>query len=109
MNVQANTIGDLLVKDNRLQQADLDRAWAINGHQSNGIGPLLVRLDLVSDKDLVSAYARRYALPVLQDDELPETLVDNDALSVKFLKAANIAPIHETAEQLCIAVTDPED
>ena len=109
MAAQAGTIGEWLVRDNKLQQADLEQALLVNGSNGSGIGPLLVRLDLVSDKDLVSAYAKRYDLPVLQDNELPDTPVDNDALSVKFLKAASIVPVRETAEQLCIAVTDPED
>ena len=102
-------IGEWLVNANKLQQADLDQALAINNHNSNGIGPLLVRLGLVSDKDLTAAYARRYGLSVMQDEELPAAPVDNDALSVKFLKAANIVPISETTDRISIAIANPED
>ena len=59
MTAQVNNIGELLVKDSKLQQADLERALVVNDHNGNGIGPLLVRLGLVSDKDLASAYSRR--------------------------------------------------
>ena len=106
---QTETIGEWLVKDNKLQQADLEQALLVNADNGNGIGPLLVRLGLVSDKDLTAAYAGRYALPVLQDEELPDAPVHNDALSARFLKAANVVPISETAEQISVAVTDPED
>ena len=102
-------IGEWLVNANKLQQADLDQALAINNHNSNGIGPLLVRLGLVSDKDLTAAYARRYGLSVMQDEELPAAPVDNDALSVKFLTAANIVPISETTDRISIAIANPED
>ena len=57
MTAQVNNIGELLVKDSKLQQADLERALVVN--DGNGIGPLLVRLGLVSDKDLASAYSWR--------------------------------------------------
>lgn len=57
MTAQVNNIGELLVKDSKLQQADLERALVVNDH--NGNGPLLVRLGLVSDKDLASAYSWR--------------------------------------------------
>ena len=106
---QSETIGEVLVRDDKLQQADLEQALLVNANNGNGIGPLLVRLGLVSDRDLTAAYAGRYALPVLQDEELPDAPVHNDALSARFLKAANVVLVSETAEQISLAVTDPED
>ena len=109
MATQLDNIGELLVKDSKLQQADLERALIVNNNNGVGIGSLLVRLGLVSDKDLLSTYAKRYVLPVLQDDEFPDAPVDNSALSVKFLKAVNVVPISEEDDQITIAITDPED
>ena len=54
---QTETIGEWLVRDNKLRQADLEQALLVNADNGNGIGPLLVRLGLVSDKDLAAAYA----------------------------------------------------
>ena len=102
-------IGAWLVNADKLQQADLQRALAVSAGDDAGIGPLLVRLGLVSDADLSAAYAERYGLPVLQDEELPEAPVDHGALSVKFQKAAGVLPVSDTAEQLCIAIANPED
>ena len=109
METLSATIGELLVKDNKLRQAELEQALVVNDNHSDGIGPLLVRLGLVSDQDLASTYARRYALPVLQDHELPDIPVDNSALSVRFLNTMNVVPLSEEDEQITIAVTDPED
>ena len=109
MAVQAESIGEWLVRDGKLQQADLEQALLVNGNDGAGVGPLLVRLGLVSDRDLAAAYAGRYALPVLQDEDLPAAPVDNDALSVRFLKTAKALPINESADQISLAVTDPED
>ena len=105
----AGNIGELLVRDNKLQQTDLEQALQVHGNSGNGIGPLLVRLGLVSDKDLAAAYAKRYALPVLEDNELPDAPIDNLSLPAGFLKTSNIVPISETAEHVSLAVADPED
>ena len=99
----------MLVRDNKLQQSDLEQALLINGSHGDGIGPLLVRLGLVSDKALAAAYAKCYALPVLKDEELPDTPMDNNALSIRFLKAAHMVPIRESAGQVSLAVMNPED
>ena len=109
MATQPDNIGELLVKDRKLQQADLDRALIVNGNGADGIGPLLVRLGLVSDKDLASTYARRYDLPLLEHDEFPDVPVNSDDLSIKFLKEANAIPISEEPEQITLAITDPEN
>ena len=109
METPSATIGDLLVKSNKLQQAELEQALVVNDNHSEGIGPLLVRLGLVSDKDLAVTYARHYTLPLLQDHELPDMPIDNDALSPKFLNVNNVVPVREEREQITIAVTDPED
>ena len=109
MGTPSATIGELLVKDNKLRQAELEQALVVNDNDSDGIGPLLVRLGLVSDKDLAATYARRYALPLMQDHELPDIPVDNNALSVRFLNTKNVVPVSEEENRITIAVTDPED
>ena len=105
----SNTIGDSLVKDNKLQQAQLEQALVVNDDQCDGIGPLLVRLGLVSEKDLASTYAKHHTLPILQDRELPDMPVNIDNLSPKFLKTANVIPIRTDDDRITLAVADPED
>ena len=109
MESSSATIGDLLVKNNKLRQTELEQALIVNDNHNEGIGHLLVRLGLVSDKDLAATYAERYDLPVLQDHELPSIPVDNDELSIKFLNTMSVVPVSEEDEQITLAVTDPED
>ena len=109
MTEQAAGIGAQLVAGGKLQQADLERALVINGNHAGGVGPLLVRLGLVSDQDLLRAYAERYTLPVLRDDEFPEQPVKNSDLPVKFLKEKNVVPVRDERERITLAITDPED
>jgi general secretion pathway protein E len=109
MTIAANSIGNALVRDNKLQPAELERALVVNDNRTDGIGPLLVRLGLVSDKDLARSYAERHDLPVLPDHELPDMPVTIANLSHRFLKRARVVPIHTDDEKVTLAVTDPED
>ena len=109
MATQIQHIGEALARKSKLQPADLERALIVNEHATAGLGPLLVRLGLVSDRDLAAAYAERHALPVLADADFPAVAVANPNLSVKFLRQANVVPLAETAAELTLAVADPED
>ncbi len=106
---KAGTIGHFLVSNNKLAQVDLDRALLVNDNDSNGIGILLVRLGLVSDRDLALAYATAFELPLLEDEDIPEIPIDDCPLSDKFLKEANVVPLLDGEEQFTVALADPED
>ena len=43
---QTETIGEWLVRDNKLRQADLEQALLVNADNGNGIGPLLTGFEL---------------------------------------------------------------
>lgn len=102
-------VGDLLVADGKLQQADLERALIVNENNTNGLGPLLVRLGLVSDQDLLNSYAKAYDLALLKEDELPSVPLEDCDLSIKFLKENNVIPLIQSDEQIIVAIADPED
>ena len=98
-----------MVKENKLQTTELEQAVVVNDNHRDGLGPLLVRLGLVSEQDLVSTYARFHDLPMLQDHEVPDVPVSIDALSPRFLNSANVVPVGINDDQVILAVTDPED
>ncbi len=107
--VQQLAIGDQLVAEGKLSQADLDRALLVNENNSVGLGPLLVRLGLVSDRDLATVFAKSYDLPLLGDDDFPDVPIEDCQLSIKFLKEANIIPLAIDGDHIVIASADPED
>ena len=105
----ATTIGEVLVRAGKLQPAELEQAMTVNDRQTDGIGPLLVRLGLVSDTDLADAYAGYYRLARLADHEIPGAPVNPDAFSGAFLEQAGVLPVSEGRDRITLAVTDPED
>lgn len=107
--MSATTIGEALVQAGALQPAELEQALVVNDQQTDGIGPLLVRLGLVSETDLVNAYARRHNLARLADHEIPGAPVNPGVFSDHFLEQAGVLPVSEDEDQVILAVTDPED
>ncbi len=103
------TIGEALVQAGALQPAELEQALVVNDQQTDGIGPLLVRLGLVSETDLVNAYARRHNLARLADHEIPGAPINPGVFSAAFLEQTGVLPVSEDEEQVTLAVTDPED
>jgi len=102
-------VGELLVADGVLKQADLERALAVNNNNVTGLGTLLVRLGMVSDRILAETFARAHTLPLLEDKDFPEIPVEDSGLSAKFLKEANIIPLAIGDDDITIATADPED
>jgi general secretion pathway protein E len=106
---EAILIGQYLIVEGKLEQVDLDRALLVNEGHLDGLGLLLVRLGLVSDRDLASAYANVLELPLLRDEDIPEIPVDDCPLSNKFLKESNVVPLLDDDEHFTLALADPED
>ena len=103
------TIGEALVKAGKLQPEELQQALSVNDQQADGIGPLLVRLGLVSEADLVNAYAEHYHLERLADHEIPVAPLNPDLFAGVFLEQAGVLPVSEERERITLAVTDPDD
>ena len=109
MTMSIKTIGEALVKAGKLQPEELQQALSVNDQQSDGIGPLLVRLGLVSETDLVNAYAEHYHLERLADHEIPLAPLNPDLFASVFLEQAGVLPVSEERERITLAVTDPDD
>jgi general secretion pathway protein E len=102
-------VGVQLVAEGRLKQVDLDRALAVNHRNAAGIGPLLVRLGLVSDRELAECYSSIHHLALLGDEDFPEMPLEECGLSTRFIKEANIIPLLVDDTHITIACADPDD
>lgn len=107
--IAQSRVGAELVQQARLTQADLDRAIQVNNGSLNGLGALLVRLGMVSDKALAETCAALFNLPIMEDEDFPDVPAETPDLSEKFLKEANIIPLQIDGDTLHIATADPED
>lgn len=102
-------VGDLLIARGVLNQTDLAHAKQVWEEGKTGFGRLLIRLGLVSDRDLALTFSQEMDLPLLDDGDFPDVPVGDDTLSLKFLQEAAVVPFDEDEEHLYLAMAEPDD
>ncbi len=108
--VSGNTpLCELLISDGRIEPEELKRSKELQTESGVALGVLLVRLGLVSDRDMANLQCRITDFPLLDEKEIPDIPILTDSLSAKFLQDAYILPIDETEDHLVIAMVDPGD
>jgi general secretion pathway protein E len=100
---------ELLVSDGHITPEEIMRSIELQTESGVAFGVLLVRLGLVSDRDMADLQCRITDFPLLDEKEIPEIPILTDSFSAKFLQDAYILPIDETEEHLIIAMVDPGD
>ena len=103
-------IGEILVERGKLDSANLDRALKLQaGEAHEKIGVILLRLGMVSGRDLADALADQLDLPVATAADFPELPLAEERISAKFLRDAQAVPLREDDEELALAIADPTD
>jgi len=103
-------IGEILVERGKLELPNLERALKLQeGESREKIGVILLRLGMVSGRDLADALADQLDLPVAQAGDFPELPLMEERLSSKFLRDAQAVPLREDDDEVAVAVADPTD
>jgi general secretion pathway protein E len=103
-------LGEILVERGKLDPANLERALKLQeGESREKIGVILLRLGMVSGRDLADALADQLDLPLAQATDFPELPLLEERLSAKFLRDAQAVPLREDDEELAVAIADPTD
>ncbi|HUL95712.1 MAG TPA: type II secretion system ATPase GspE [Usitatibacter sp.] len=103
-------IGEILQERGKLDPANLERALKLQeGESREKIGVILLRLGMVSGRDLADALADQLDLPVAMASDFPELPLLEERLSSKFLRDAQAVPLREDDEEVALAVADPTD
>ena len=103
-------LGEILVERGKLDPANLERALKLQeGESREKIGVILLRLGMVSGRDLADALADQLDLPLALAADFPELPLMEERLSAKFLRDAQAVPLREDDEELALAVADPTD
>jgi general secretion pathway protein E len=93
----------------KLSDGDLARARKLADDGAEPLRTMLVRLGLVSDRDMAAAYAAVLDLDLIAAEDYPDAPVAEDELSLRFLKDVRMVPLREHADALELAVADPVD
>jgi len=98
-----------LLEHNRLKAADLRRAQTYQEQHGGDLVTLLVRLGLVSERDVAEAEAGLLQLPLLRTADLPDEAPELTDVSLRFLKQNLILPIAESNGDLTVVMANPRD
>ncbi len=93
----------------KLSPGDLHRAKRLAEESGDPLLRLLVRLGLVSERDLAQAFSKVLGLDLVEAKDFPEEPIAAECLSLRFLQDSQILPLAEREEVLIVAFADPTD
>ena len=105
----SSDLGHLLVAQQKLTEADLQRARRVQEGSGEPLDILLVKLGLVSERDMAEALAAQLQLPLVRPADYPDTPVLDREVSPRFFKDARAIPLAEEAQGLVVALANPTD
>jgi general secretion pathway protein E len=100
---------DLLTRRGKLDEAGVQRAKRIQPDGGEHLHSLLIKLGVVSERDVAEAVAQVLAMPLVGPQDFPDQPLLDGALSTKFLKDSRILPMAETDQAIVLAMADPLD
>ncbi|GAB4178070.1 MAG: type II secretion system ATPase GspE [Wenzhouxiangellaceae bacterium] len=106
---QADALCRLLIEQGRLREPDYQRARSYQEQHGGNLLTLLVRLGLVSERDLAVAQSELLGLPLVSQADYPEHAPEIDSISVRFMKQQHLVPIRVEEGVLEVVMTDPQD
>ena len=102
-------VREFLLASNRLKQVDLKRAETYQEQNGGDLISLLVRLGLVSERDVAEAESSLLNLPFIRTTDLPDEVPELAGISVRYLKENQILPVAETDTDLTVVMANPRD
>jgi general secretion pathway protein E len=99
----------LMIEQERLREEDLQRAKAYREQHGGNLLTLLVRLGLVSERDLARAQSELLEIPMVTEKDYPETAPQIESVSVRYMKQQHLVPVRMDDDVLEVVMADPCD
>ena len=98
-----------LIESGRLKKSDLKRAETFRDQNGGDLITLLVRLGLVSERDVAEAESTLLQLPLISTADLPEEAPDIGNLSLRYLKQNLLLPVSTSDSEMVVVMANPMD
>ncbi|HEX3970448.1 MAG TPA: type II secretion system ATPase GspE [Stellaceae bacterium] len=98
-----------LLAGGKLEQAALDRVLRLQSSNADRLEALLVKLGLVSERDVAEALSHELDLAIAEPPDYPEAPVIEGRLTHQFIRHWSILPLIENDDGLVVAMVDPLD
>ena len=98
-----------LIDSGRLKKSDLKRAETFRDQNGGDLITLLVRLGLVSERDVAEAESSLLELPLISTADLPVEAPDIGEPSLRYLKQNLLLPVSLTETEMVVVMANPRD
>jgi len=98
-----------LLKESYLKSDDLERARTVHAEQGGDLVSLLVRLGLVSERNVSQTLSGLLDLPLFDIKQLPNEGIDLGSVSYRFLKQNFLLPISSDSDGWVVVAANPRD
>ena len=103
-------LGESQVQRGKLTLDNLNRAKALSVRSSEKLSSVLLKLGMVSERDMAEVLAEQYKLQLVQPERYPEIpVLDDKVISPRFYKQARALPLYAEESHLMLAMVDPSD
>lgn len=102
-------LGELLVREGKLGQRDLDQALLAQQEMGDLLGRVLVRLGVLSEIDIARALSAQLDLPLVQMADFPTEPVTVNGLGSDYLLNHAVLPLRLEGDELQVVMTVPQD
>lgn len=104
-----DSCGDLLVANGKLSENNLLRARRVAETSNEELDAILLKLGLVSERDMAETFAVQCNLPLVKADEYPDVPLLEEDVSLRFLKDAKVIPMNEREHDIELIMANPLD
>lgn len=103
-------LGEWLKAAGKLSDVDLQRALQVQKISGGQLGNILVRLGMVSERDVAAIQVERCGYRLITSDDYPQTpAVEAELISPLFMREQHVLPLTDDGERLLVAMLDPSD
>ena len=105
------TLCEYLVDAGKLDHGNIERAYRLQLEQEQWepIGSILVKLGLVSERDVAESLSAQLGLPLIKRQDFPDELPIDENISHKFLRENRALILEEEDDCLTVVMADPQD
>jgi type IV pilus assembly protein PilB len=109
--MQANRLGEILVKNNLISREQLGKALEeqkLNGNQVR-LGSILIKQNLLTEEELTSFLSKQYGVPAVN---LADYEIDNAVIKVvpsEVVQKYQLVPVNRAGATLIVAISDPSN
>ena len=106
----ASKLGEMLVKAQLINEAQLDEAINLQRREGGKLGSIVVRMGFCADQDIVSFLGMQYGVPAADLDQWPP--IEPTVVALVPAELANkhkVLPLQRSGNVLTMAMSDPTD